>query len=247
VRGRVESECEALYCSWLLHFSSIGWRVKELPRIIAMFGPPGAGKGTQATFLSQKYGIPQISTGDILRDAVKQGTALGKKAQTYMNKGALVPDDVVIGIIEERIEQKDCKNGFILDGFPRTIAQADALEKLLDKRKTPLSHVINLKVDNDELVKRSSARRVCRSCNAVYSLTVNPPRVDGRCDACGGELAQRDDDKEEVVRSRLKVYGEKTMPILDFYAKRKLLRDVDGSLPIEEVRKSIQKTVEAKK
>jgi len=218
-----------------------------LPRILVMFGPPGAGKGTQATFLSQKYRIPQISTGDILRNAEKQGTPLGKKAKTYMNRGALVPDEVVIGIIEERIKQEDCKQGFILDGFPRTLAQAEALEKLLEKRKTPLSHVINLKVNDDELVKRSAARRVCESCNAVYSLLVNPPKVDEKCDACGTELIQRDDDKEEVVRSRLKVYAEKTMPLLDFYAKRRLLRDVDGSRPIEEVKKSILKTVETKK
>nr|MDO8099732.1 adenylate kinase [Candidatus Njordarchaeota archaeon] len=218
-----------------------------MPRILVMFGPPGAGKGTQATFLSQKYRIPQISTGDILRNAEKQGTPLGKKAKTYMNRGALVPDEVVIGIIEERIKQEDCKQGFILDGFPRTLAQAEALEKLLEKRKTPLSHVINLKVNDDELVKRSAARRVCESCNAVYSLLVNPPKVDEKCDACGTELIQRDDDKEEVVRSRLKVYAEKTMPLLDFYAKRRLLRDVDGSRPIEEVKKSILKTVETKK
>lgn len=212
-----------------------------------MFGPPGAGKGTQATFLSQKYGIPQISTGEILRDAVKQGTPLGKKAQTFMNKGALVPDEIMIGIIEERIKQNDCKRGFILDGFPRTIAQAEALEQLLEKRKTPLSHVINLRVEDEELISRSGARRICNSCGAVYSLTINPPKVDAKCDACGAELIQRDDDKEGVVRSRLKVYTEKTMPLLDFYAKRKLLKDIDGSRPIEEVRKAIEKTVEAKK
>lgn len=218
-----------------------------MQKIVVMFGPPGAGKGTQAIALSQKYGIPQISTGDIFREAVRQGTALGKKAQTYMNRGVLVPDEVVIGIIEERIGQKDCEKGFVLDGFPRTIAQAEALDKLLEKRKTPISHVINLKVDDDELVKRSAARRLCKSCNAVYNLRFNPPTTDGKCDACGGELVQRDDDKDEVVRSRLKVYTEKTMPLLDFYAKKKLLRDVDGSRDIEEVKASVDRIMKGKK
>jgi adenylate kinase len=210
-----------------------------MQRIVIMFGPPGAGKGTQAKFLSDKFNIPQISTGDILRDAVKCGTQLGKEAQPYMNRGALVPDEVVIGIIEERTKEKDCTNGFILDGFPRTIAQAEALEELLEKRGTPVTQVVNLKVSDNEIVKRSMSRLVCKSCNAVYNLLVSPPRVDGKCDACGGELAQRDDDKEEVVRKRLRVYTDQTKPLLKYYAKRKLLKDVDGSGSIEEVQEAV--------
>jgi adenylate kinase len=210
-----------------------------MQRIVIMFGPPGAGKGTQAKFLSDKFNIPQISTGDILRDAVKRGTQLGKEAQSYMNRGALVPDEVVIGIIEERTKEKDSTNGFILDGFPRTVAQAEALEKLLEKRGTPVTRVINLKVSDKEIVRRSMSRRVCKSCNAVYSLLVNPPKVDGKCDACGGELAQRDDDKEEVVKKRLRVYADQTKPLLKYYVKRKLLKDVDGSRSIEEVQQAV--------
>jgi adenylate kinase len=203
--------------------------------IIIMFGPPGAGKGTQAKFISEKLNIPQISTGDILRDAVKRGTQLGKEAQSYMSGGALVPDKVVIGIIDERLKEKDCVNGFILDGFPRTVAQAAALDDLLEKRGTPITQVINLRVGDKELVKRSMSRRVCRTCNTVYNLLVNPPKVNGRCDSCGGELIQRDDDKEDVVKKRLKVYAKQTKPLLKFYAKRKLLNDIDGSRSIEEV------------
>jgi adenylate kinase len=208
-------------------------------KIIVMFGPPGAGKGTQAKFLSDKLAVPQISTGDILRDAVKRGTPLGNEAQTYMNRGALVPDEIVVGITEERTKEKDCADGFILDGFPRTIAQADALEKLLEKRGTPITQVINLKVSDNEIAKRSASRRVCKSCGTIYNLQVNPPKVDGKCDACGGELVQREDDKEEVVRKRLKVYSDQTKPLLKFYAKRKLLKDVDGSRSIEEVQNAV--------
>ncbi|WXG45077.1 MAG: adenylate kinase [Promethearchaeati archaeon SRVP18_Atabeyarchaeia-1] len=207
--------------------------------VIIMFGPPGAGKGTQAKFLSEKFNTPQISTGDILRDAVKRGTSLGREAQSYMNSGGLVPDEIVIGIIDERIKEKDCSNGFILDGFPRTIAQADALEKLLEKRGTPVTQVINLKVKDKEIIKRSISRRVCKSCNSVYSLLLNRPKVDGKCDTCGGELIQRDDDKEDVVKKRLKVYSDQTKPLLKFYAKRKLLKDIDGSRSIDEVQASV--------
>jgi adenylate kinase len=204
-----------------------------------MFGPPGAGKGTQAKFLSDEFGIPQISTGDILREAVKKGTPLGVQARSFMDKGALVPDEVVIGMIEERIKEKDCAGGFILDGFPRTIAQAEALDKLLERRETPLSKVINLKVSDKEIVKRSISRRVCRSCNAIYNLLVNPPKVDGKCDACGGEVYQRDDDREEVVKNRLKVYADQTRPVLKYYSKRNLLRDVNGAQSVDEVRKGV--------
>jgi adenylate kinase len=210
-----------------------------LQRIIVMFGPPGAGKGTQAKFLSDKLNIPQISTGDILREAAKKGTPLGAQAQSYMNKGALVPDEVMIRIIEQRTKDKDCANGFILDGFPRTISQAEALDKLLENRGTPITQVINLKVSDKELIRRSSSRRVCRSCNTIYSLLVNPPKIDGKCDVCGGELYQRDDDKEEVVKNRLKVYSDQTKPLLKYYSKRKLLRDVDGAHSIGEVQGAV--------
>jgi adenylate kinase len=204
-----------------------------------MFGPPGAGKGTQAKFLSDKFGIPQISTGDILRTAVKKGTLLGLRAQTFMSKGALVPDEVVIGLIEERIRDRDCAGGFILDGFPRTIAQAEALDEILRKRGTPVTKVINLKVSDKEIIKRSTSRRVCRSCNTIYNLVVNPPKVNGKCDSCGGELYQRDDDKEEVVKNRLKVYADQTKPLLKYYSKRNLLEDVDGTRSINAVQEEI--------
>jgi adenylate kinase len=204
-----------------------------------MFGPPGAGKGTQAKFLSDKFGIPQISTGDILREAVKKGTPLGVQAQSFMNKGVLVPDEVVIGLIEERIKDKDCAGGFVLDGFPRTIAQAEALDKLLEKRGTPLSRVINLKVGNKEIIKRSISRRVCKSCNTIYNLLVEPPKVSDRCDKCGGELYQRDDDKEEVVKNRLRVYADQTKPLLKFYSKKRLLKEVDGGKSIRDVEEAV--------
>jgi adenylate kinase len=204
-----------------------------------MFGPPGAGKGTQAKFLSDKLGIPQISTGDILREAVKKGTPLGVQAQSFMNKGALVPDEVVIGLIEERIKDKDCAGGFVLDGFPRTIAQAEALDKLLEKRGTPLTRVINLKVGDREIIKRSISRRVCKSCNTIYNLLVEPPKVPDRCDKCGGELYQRDDDKEEVVKNRLRVYADQTKPLLKFYSKKRLLKEVDGGKSVHDVQEAV--------
>ncbi len=210
-----------------------------MQRIIVIFGPPGAGKGTQAKFLSDKFNIPQISTGDILREAVKKGTSLGAQAQSYMSRGALVPDEVMVGIVEERIKDKDCSNGFILDGFPRTIAQTEKLEKLLQKRGTPLTQVINLKISDKEIIKRLTSRRVCRSCNAIYNLLVNPPKVKGKCDVCGGELYQRDDDKEEVVKKRLKIYADETTPVLNFYSKRKLLKELDGSRSINEVQGAV--------
>ena len=213
--------------------------VFNLQKIVIMFGPPGAGKGTQAKFLSDKLSIPQISTGDILREAVKKGTPLGVRAQSFMSKGALVPDEVVIGLIEERIRNEDCANGFILDGFPRTIAQAEALDGILQKRETPITKVINLKVSDKEIVKRSTSRRVCRSCNAIYNLLVNAPKVNGKCDACGGDLYQRDDDKEEVVKNRLKVYADQTKPLLKYYSKRNLLSDVDGSRSIDKVQGAV--------
>lgn len=204
-----------------------------------IFGPPGAGKGTQAKLLSERLGVPHIATGDMLREAVKAGTRLGGLAKKYMDEGRLVPDEVVIGMVEERLRQPDCSKGFILDGFPRTIEQAEALDSELEKLGLKLDAVLNLEVGDEEVVKRIALRRTCRSCGAVFHLIFNPPRREGVCDRCGGELYQRDDDREEVVRNRLKVYRQQTKPLLEFYRRRGLLRDVNGERSIEDVFKEI--------
>jgi adenylate kinase len=206
---------------------------------LVIFGPPGAGKGTQAKLLSERLGVPHIATGDMLREAVKAGTRLGGLAKKYMDEGRLVPDEVVIGMVEERLRQPDCSKGFILDGFPRTIEQAEALDSELEKLGLKLDAVLNLEVGDEEVVKRIALRRTCRSCGAVYHLIFNPPRREGVCDRCGGELYQRDDDGEEVVRNRLKVYRQQTKPLLEFYRRRGLLRDVNGERSIEDVFKEI--------
>ncbi|MFQ6051660.1 MAG: adenylate kinase [Candidatus Hydrothermarchaeota archaeon] len=208
---------------------------------LILLGAPGAGKGTQAKMVAEKFGIPHIATGDILREAVKEGTQLGKEAVKYMEKGKLVPDEIVIGIIEERLREDDCKKGFVLDGFPRTIAQAEALDSVLDKIGIDLDLVIDLKVDKEELVRRISQRRICRSCEKPYHLTFNPPKVSGVCDECGGELYQRSDDTEETVRKRISVYEEQTFPLIDYYKKKGILKEVDGNRPIEEISESINK------
>lgn len=171
---------------------------------IIMLGPPGAGKGTQAKMLVEKFGIPQISTGDMLRAAVAEGTELGKKAKEYMDKGQLVPDEVVIGIVEERLKKSDCEKGFILDGFPRTVPQAEALDKILEKMGKKIDYVINIVVPDVEILKRLTGRRTCKQCGAMYHVIYNPPKQEGVCDKCGGELYQRDDDKEETIKNRLK-------------------------------------------
>jgi adenylate kinase len=206
---------------------------------LVIFGPPGAGKGTQAKLLSERLGVPHIATGDMLREAVKAGTRLGGLAKKYMDEGRLVPDEVVIGMVEERLRQPDCSKGFILDGFPRTIEQAEALDSELEKLGLKLDAVLNLEVGDEEVVKRIALRRTCRSCGAVYHLIFNPPSREGVCDRCGGELYQRDDDREEVVRNRLKVYRQQTKPLLEFYRRRGLLRDVNGERSIEDVFKEI--------
>ena len=206
---------------------------------LVIFGPPGAGKGTQAKLLSERLGVPHIATGDMLREAVKAGTRLGGLAKKYMDEGRLVPDEVVIGMVEERLRQPDCSKGFILDGFPRTIEQAEALDSELEKLGLKLDAVLNLEVGDEEVVKRIALRRTCRSCGAVFHLIFNPPRREGVCDRCGGELYQRDDDREEVVRNRLKVYRQQTKPLLEFYRRRGLLRDVNGERSIEDVFKEI--------
>jgi adenylate kinase len=196
---------------------------------LIFLGAPGAGKGTQAERLSEIYTIPQISTGDILRQAVKDKSPLGQKAYSYMEKGKLVPDDVVIAIIEERLKGQDCQEGFILDGFPRTVPQAEALDHVLDQTKLAIDHVVYFEVPEENLVKRLSGRRVCRSCSANYNIYFNPPAKDGVCQKCGGELYQRIDDQEETIRKRLRVYQEQTKPLIGFYREKNRLICIDGS------------------
>ena len=202
---------------------------------IILLGPPGAGKGTQAKMLIDEYQIPQISTGDILRAAVKEGTPLGKEAKSYMDKGALVPDSVVIGIVEERIQEPDCKKGYMLDGFPRTVPQAKALDEMLSKLSAKIDHVVSIEVANEELVKRLTGRRTCRECGAGYHVMFDPPKVEGVCDKCGGELYQRDDDNEATVSSRLDVYESQTLPLIDYYKVQGKIRPIDGVGDMKEI------------
>ncbi len=208
-----------------------------------LLGPPGAGKGTQAKMLIKEFGIPQISTGDMLRDAVKAGSPMGSKAKSYMDSGALVPDEVVVGIVEERIQQPDCRNGFMLDGFPRTTAQADALAEMLGKKGLKLDHVVCVQVANEELIRRLSGRRTCRQCMAPYHVEFNPPKREGICDQCGGELYQRDDDREDAIRARLETYDRQTRPLIDYYSRLGLLRAVDGTGSMDEVYSRIRQAV----
>lgn len=195
---------------------------------IILLGPPGAGKGTQAKRLIDKYGIPQISTGDMLRAALKEGTPLGLEAKKYMDQGALVPDSVVIGLVKERILMDDCKKGYMLDGFPRNVSQAEALDKMLGELGQKIDHVVCVEVPNDELVKRLTGRRTCRNCGAGFHVMFDPPKTAGVCDKCKGELYQRDDDNETTVVSRLKVYEDSTKPLIDYYDKQAKLRRIDG-------------------
>lgn len=206
---------------------------------ILFMGPPGAGKGTQAEKVTAAFGIPHISTGDAFRRAMQEGTPLGRKAKEYVDRGLLVPDDVTNGIVRERLRQADCQNGFLLDGYPRTIAQAEALNGMLAEMGKRLEHVINLKVDRSLLLARLTGRRICKSCGATYHLSFNPPRREGVCDRCGGELFQRSDDTEEKVGTRLDEYTNKTAPLLDYYRERGLLREVDGEQDIERVTATI--------
>lgn len=195
---------------------------------IILLGPPGAGKGTQAKDLVNKYGIPQISTGDILRKNLAEKTPLGLEAKKYMDKGELVPDSVVVGIVKERLKEADCKPGYILDGFPRTVPQAESLDAALADMKTPLDRVLSIEVPDEELVKRLSGRRTCRSCQEGYHVMFKKSKVEGKCDKCGGELYQRDDDKEEAIKNRLKVYQSSTAPLIDYYKGKGLLRSING-------------------
>jgi len=212
---------------------------------LILLGPPGAGKGTQAKMLTERFAIPQIATGDILRGALQAGTALGLQAKTYMDAGALVPDDVVIGIVRERLQQDDCLPGFILDGFPRTVAQADALQSTLAALDRRLDRVVSLTVDADALVERLTGRRTCRECGRGYHVRFDPPRDEQRCDACGGELYQRDDDREETIRKRLSVYAQQTAPLIDYYREAGLLVELDGMQPIAEVQEQVLSALQA--
>lgn len=202
---------------------------------LIMLGPPGAGKGTQAAMLMTKYNIPQISTGDILRTAIKDQTSMGIKAKEYMDKGALVPDEVVVGIIEDRIAKNDCKHGFILDGFPRNIAQADTLSQMLEKRNENIDTVISVCIDDHELITRMTGRRTCKECGKGFHIKFKLPKVDGKCDACGNELIQRNDDKEDTVRKRLVVYNKQTQPLINYYTDKNLLKSIEGEGKIEDI------------
>lgn len=195
---------------------------------IILLGPPGAGKGTQAKRLIDKYGIPQISTGDMLRAALKEGTPLGLEAKKYMDQGALVPDSVVIGLVKERIQQADCSKGYMLDGFPRNVSQAEALDEMLNELGQKIDHVVCVEVPASDLIGRLTGRRTCRNCGAGFHVLFDPPKTDGVCDKCKGELYQRDDDNEATVSSRLKVYDDQTAPLISYYDKQSKLRRIDG-------------------
>lgn len=209
-------------------------------------GPPGSGKGTQAKMISEKLGIPQISTGDMLRSAVKEGTPMGLKAKAMMDAGALVADEVVVGIVQERLALSDCDPGFILDGFPRTVPQADALQACLQELGKNLDAVISLEVDNDAVVERITGRRTCRDCGKMFHVRFDPPSKEGVCDSCGGELYLRDDDQEMTIRKRLEVYAEQTEPLIDYYQQADLVRTVDGMQEISQVQDRILAAVGAK-
>ena len=207
---------------------------------ILLMGPPGAGKGTQAEKLIREYGIPQISTGDMFRAAVKSGTALGKEAKSYMDKGALVPDSVTVGIVKERLAQDDCKKGWILDGFPRPTAQASALDAILHDLGIQLTAVLDFNVNRDDLVKRVSGRLVCRQCGASFHKEFRPPKQEGVCDNCGGELYQRADDNEVTVRERLAVYDTSTKPLIDYYKVSGRYYEINGDQSMDKVFADVQ-------
>ena len=210
---------------------------------VIFLGAPGAGKGTQARRLAASSGVPQVATGDLLREAVAEGTRLGREAKRYMDSGALVPDEVVIGLVDERLARPDASGGYVLDGFPRTVTQAEALDGLLRRRGQELDRVIFFDVSRDELLRRLTGRRICRQCGTAFHLVSAPPKVAGRCDQCGGELYQREDDAESTVARRLDVYQTQTAPLLDYYKERGLLVRVRGEGSVDEVAAQIQKAV----
>ena len=208
---------------------------------IIMLGAPGAGKGTQAKMIVEKCGIPHISTGDIFRANIKNGTELGAKAKEYMDKGLLVPDELVCDLVVDRIQQADCEKGYILDGFPRTIPQAEALEAALNAIEQKLDYAIDIDVPDENIINRMSGRRACVGCGATYHVVFNPTKVEGKCDVCGESLILRDDDKPETVKKRLDVYHTQTQPLIDFYSARKVLVEVDGTQSMDKVFEDIMK------
>lgn len=212
---------------------------------IIMLGAPGAGKGTQAKKIAGKYGIPHISTGDIFRANIKNGTELGNKVKTYMDQGLLVPDELVCDLVVDRVQQADCREGYILDGFPRTIPQAESLDSALKAAGESVDYAIDVNVPDENIVKRMGGRRACVGCGATYHLVYAPTKKEGICDVCGGELILRDDDKPETVQKRLDVYHEQTQPLIDYYDKKGILRTVDGSMSMEDVFAAILGILEA--
>ena len=202
---------------------------------IVMLGAPGAGKGTQAKMIAEKYGIPHVSTGDIFRANIKNGTELGKEAKQYMDQGKLVPDELTVKILLDRVAQDDCKNGYVLDGFPRTIPQANVLDEALTKLGDKIDYAINVDVPDENIINRMGGRRACLNCGATYHIVFNPTKVEGVCDACGSKTVLRDDDKPETVQKRLSVYHDQTQPLIDYYKKQNILKSVDGTQPMDKV------------
>jgi adenylate kinase len=210
---------------------------------IVLLGPPGAGKGTQAELIVKKYGIPQISTGDIFRANIKNGTELGKKAQEYMNKGELVPDELVVDLVKDRLGQDDCKDGFMLDGFPRTVFQAEELDKIMAAKNLKISAVLNIDVQAEKLIDRIAGRRVCKACGATYNVNTKPTAKEGVCDACGGEVYQRADDNRETVENRINVYFSQTAPLIEYYEKAGVLEAINGDQDMDNVFSDIKKVL----
>ena len=208
---------------------------------IVMLGAPGAGKGTQAKMIAEKYSIPHISTGDIFRANIKEGTPLGLEAKSYMDQGKLVPDELTVKILLDRVAKDDCKNGYVLDGFPRTIPQANVLKEALDAQNDKIDYAINVDVPDENIVRRMSGRRACVTCGATYHIEHVPPKKEGICDKCGSNLILRDDDKPETVLNRLKIYHEQTQPLIDFYNNEGILKEVDGTIDVKDAFENITK------